>query len=140
MTPSKNEQPSIGIDSNTEHEADANADGGSGGDERTPTRPVSVEAIVREYAPANQPWPALPDGFSEDGWEFRTVSHRTCPSRTGQTALCPTTGEQLPVTEPHICITARRDQHPGTPGPTAEYRHFAFENPDQLREWFEHRT
>lgn len=97
--------------------------------------PTETE-IVRRYAPADEPWPELPD-YSEAGWEFRTVFRRTCPGRTGETLLCPATGEQIPVTEPHICITARREEFPNVDSPTAEYKKFAFPDKDTLGQWFE---
>ena len=92
--------------------------------------------IVRNYAPSEEPWPELPT-YSEEGWEFRTVSKRTCPGRTGETLLCPATGEQIPVTKPHICVVARRDQFPDVNSPTAEYKRFAFPDKETLRQWFE---
>lgn len=98
---------------------------------------ATVTDIVQKYAPPGQPWPTLPGFHSESDWEFRTVHRRTQPNREDETQLCPTTGEQIPVSEPHICVTARRDEFPNVPGPTAEFKHFVFPSRNELRQWFE---
>ena len=102
----------------------------------SPPKPESVEAIVREYAPPGEPWPTLPAFHPESGWQFSTVHRRTCPGRS-ETQLCPATGEEIPVSEPHICITARRDEWPDSPSSTAEFKRFVFRTWDELRQWFE---
>jgi hypothetical protein len=106
-------------------------------DGTSPPESKSVEEIVREYAPPGEFWPALPGFHSDSGWEFRTVSRRTCPGRDGETQLCPATGEDIPLAEPHIHVTARRDEFPHVPGPTAEFKHFVFPSRTELRQWFE---
>ena len=106
-------------------------------DTHTNSERVSLTDLVREYAPSGEPKPALPGFHPESGWEFRTVSRRCCPGRKGETQLCPATGEQFPVTEPHIHVTARRDEFADIPSQTAEFKHFVFPSPDELRQWFE---
>jgi hypothetical protein len=103
----------------------------------SPPKPESVEAIVREYAPPGEPWPTLPAFHPESGWELTTVHRRTRPGRKGETRTCPATGEEIPVSESHICVTARRDEWPDSPSSTAEFKRFVFPNRDALRQWFE---
>ena len=98
---------------------------------------VSLTDLVREYAPPGETKPPLPGFHPSSGWEFRTVCRRCAPGREGETALCPVSGEQLPITEPHIRVTARRDEFAGIPGVTAEFKHFVFSSREQLRQWFE---
>jgi len=103
----------------------------------SPPKPESVEAIVREYAPPGEPWPTLPAFHTESEWSFSTVHRRTCPSQEDETQLCPVTGKEVPLTEPHICITARCDEWPDSPSSTAEFKQFVFRTRDELRQWFE---
>lgn len=103
----------------------------------SPPKSESVEAIVREYAPPGEPWPTLPAFHSESDWEFSTVHRRTQPGREGETQICPATGEAIPLSEPHICVTARRDEWPDSPSSTAEFKEFVFRTRDELRQWFE---
>jgi hypothetical protein len=103
----------------------------------SPPKPESVEAIVCEYAPPGEPWPTLPAFHPESGWSFSTVHRRTCPGREDETRRCPSTSEEVPLTEPHICITARRDEWSDSPSSTAEFKRFVFRDRDALRQWFE---
>ena len=98
---------------------------------------ASLTDLVREYTPPGEAKPPLPGFHPNSGWEFRTVCRRCAPSREGETELCPVTDEQLPVTEPHIRVTARRDEFAEIPSVTAEFKHFVFPSPDELRQWFE---
>lgn len=106
-------------------------------DGSAPSKPESVEAIVREYAPPGEPWPTLPAFHAESNWEFSNVHRRTQPGREDETQTCPATGEEVQVSEPHICITARRDEWPDSPSSTAEFKQFVFQTRDELRQWFE---
>ncbi|EMA54861.1 hypothetical protein C450_04543 [Halococcus salifodinae DSM 8989] len=103
----------------------------------SPSQPQSLEEIVHEYAPPGESWPSLPAFHPESGWEFSTVHRRTRPGREDETQICPATGEEIPVSEPHICVTVRRDEWPGESSSTAEFKQFVFPNRDTLRQWFE---
>lgn len=103
----------------------------------SPSKPESVEGIVRGYAPSDEPWPTLPAFHPESDWEFSTVHRRTQPGRGDETQICSVTGEEIPFSEPHICVTARRDEWPDSPSTTAEFKRFVFRTRDELRQWFE---
>ena len=97
----------------------------------------SLTELIQSYAPEGEIWPELPGFHPDSGWELGTTCRRNCPGRTGETGLCPPTEEQIPIDEPHIFVTARRDEFPDTPSQTAEFKEFVFPSRDELRQWFE---
>lgn len=128
------DEPREGEKSNGKEPTPANGEGEPAADA---SERVSLTDLIREYAPPGEAKPKLPGFHPDSGWEFGTVCRRSAPGRKGETELCPVTGEQLPVTEPHIYVTARRDEFDGKPSVTAEFKHFVFPSPEVLREWFE---